>query len=467
MTAKIPIKKGSEEDRLTVHDLLGEDVNLEEGIRINLESGDSAAFDLGAELDKIRLTDSVITVPLLPDFIFDPDKFGEISFDTGFTNITLGSSLVKITLQGEVDIQEIELCFLDGGEVKYIYPITIQDNEGQYSMEVMEFPSGEILVAAVARDIKEVVQVNIEFPESLSIDSITCDVSDLLDNTVQDFDIGGIELDVIDEEMDEKIREELEKMELKPELYISFLTMSGLDVEIRDLALIFQNLLEVEVARINAELVPVEETDSRQVQKVKNLDNIWGLLLNPDVANIKIEGNYEIAGENVTVNKDSKVGLESIELSIPYEFIVTEDMEIQTDPEEVDSLDEDTKKLLKSNLKAVLVIEDLNNDFPFSATMELYIGSISENYSVELIEQNLYVEENMIKRIPIKQRTRYETFTVEFESKDLEILEQKNLYSGIKLIIPKNSEGESYKLNADDEFTFNRIYIGLTGKINK
>ncbi|NLJ83630.1 MAG: hypothetical protein GX336_01800 [Halanaerobiaceae bacterium] len=243
--------------------------------------------------------------------------------------------------------------------------------------------------------------------------------------------------------------------------------MSGLDVEIRDLALIFQNLLEVEVARINAELVPVEETDSRQVQKVKNLDNIWGLLLNPDVANIKIEGNYEIVGENVTVNKDSKVGLESIELSIPYEFIVTEDMEIQTDPEEVDSLDEDTKKLLKSNLKAVLVIEDLNNDFPFSATMELYIGSISENYSVELIEQNLYVEENMIKRIPIKQRTRYETFTVEFESKDLEILEQKNLYSGIKLIIPKNSEGESYKLNADDEFTFNRIYIGLTGKINK
>ena len=69
------------------------------------------------------------------------------------------------------------------------------------------------------------------------------------------------------------------------------------------------------------QVVPVEETDSRQVQKVKNLDNIWGLLLNPDVANIKIEGNYEIAGENVTVNKDSKLGLESIELSIPYEFV--------------------------------------------------------------------------------------------------------------------------------------------------
>ena len=466
VTAKIPIKKGSEEDRLTVYDILGEDVNLEEGIRINLESGDSAAFDLGAELDKIRLTDSVITVPLLPDFIFDPDKFGEISFDTGFTNITLGSSLVKITLQGEVDIQEIELCFFDDGVNKGSYVISIKNREGYGLIDSLEFTSGNILVAAVAEDIEGFVEVNLEFPE-LSIESITCDVSDLLDNTVQDFDIGGIELDVIDEEMDEKIREELEKMELKPELYISFLTMSGLDVEIRDLALIFQNLLEVEVERINAELVPVEETDSRQVQKVKNLDNIWGLLLNPDVANIKIEGNYEIAGENVTVNKDSKVGLESIELSIPYEFIVTEDMEIQTDPEEVDSLDEDTKKLLKSNLKAVLVIEDLNNDFPFSATMELYIGSISENYSVELIEQNLYVEENMIKRIPIKQRTRYETFTVEFESKDLEILEQKNLYSGIKLIIPKNSEGESYKLNADDEFTFNRIYIGLTGKINK
>ena len=103
-------------------------------------------------------------------------------------------------------------------------------------------------------------------------------------------------------------------------------------------------------------------------------------------------------------------------------------MEIQTILKKVDSLDEDTKKLLKSNLKAVLVIEDLNNDFPFSATMELYIGSISENYSVELIEQNLYVEENMIKRIPIKQRTRYETFTVEFESKDLEILEEESIF---------------------------------------
>ena len=70
-------------------------------------------------------------------------------------------------------------------------------------------------MAAVAEDIEGFVEVNLEFPE-LSIESITCDVSDLLDNTVQDFDIGGIELDVIDEEMDEKIREELEKIELKP-----------------------------------------------------------------------------------------------------------------------------------------------------------------------------------------------------------------------------------------------------------
>ena len=215
MTAKIPIKKGSEEDRLTVHDLLGEDVNLEEGIRINLESGDSAAFDLGAELDKIRLTDSVITVPLLPDFIFDPDKFGEISFDTGFTNITLGSSLVKITLQGEVDIQEIELCFFDDRVKKGSYVISIENREGYDLIDSLEFTSGNILVAAVAEDIEGFVEVNLEFPE-LSIESITCDVSDLLDNTVQDFDIGGIELDVIDEEMDEKIREELEKIELKP-----------------------------------------------------------------------------------------------------------------------------------------------------------------------------------------------------------------------------------------------------------
>ena len=40
ITAKIPLIKGSEENKITVYDLLGEDVNLEEGISISLADGE-------------------------------------------------------------------------------------------------------------------------------------------------------------------------------------------------------------------------------------------------------------------------------------------------------------------------------------------------------------------------------------------------------------------------------------------
>lgn len=130
------------------------------------------------------------------------------------------------------------------------------------------------------------------------------------------------------------------------------------------------------------------------------------------------------------------------------------------------SLDQDTRELLQNRLEAALVIEDLYNNFPFSVEIGVYLASISGNPTEEFIEENLYTEANKIKSISIEQRTGYKSFPVKLASKELEPFAQEDLYAGVKIIIPRNATGETYKFNEEDEFTFNLIYISLTGKIN-
>lgn len=461
ITAKIPLIKGSEENKITVYDLLGEDVNLEEGISISLADGEDTLYDLGGELSTVSLdigggTLELSLLPVPPD-ITVADDLGEIKIDTQFSRLVLGENLATVTIEplDKVDFQDIKLYIFDDGQRQDPYEIPIgADGKGQWQMDGLVFSSNDILIAAVAdsANIGEVT-VSIDLPDKLLVESITCDVGESLadkDTTI------NFELDL---DLDEKIREELEKVEFWPELVLNLATLEGLEINIKDLVFTTRG------AKPEVITTKIEGTGSKKTVEL-NGKSLLDLLRDPGITGFNVSANYSITGEEVTVNRTSKVGIEAIRIQIPYEFSVKEDIVYQVNGQEVGSLDQDTRELLQNRLEAALVIEDLYNNFPFSVEIGVYLASISGNPTEEFIEENLYTEANKIKSISIEQRTGYKSFPVKLASKELEPFAQEDLYAGVKIIIPRNATGETYKFNEEDEFTFNLIYISLTGKIN-
>lgn len=461
ITAKIPLIKGSEENKITVYDLLGEDVNLEEGISISLADGEDTLYDLGGELSTVSLdigggTLELSLLPVPPD-ITVADDLGEIKIDTQFSRLVLGENLATVTIEplDKVDFQDIKLYIFDDGQRQDPYEIPIgADGKGQWQMDGLVFSSNDILIAAVAdsANIGEVT-VSIDLPDKLLVESITCDVGESLadkDTTI------NFELDL---DLDEKIREELEKVEFWPELVLNLATLEGLEINIKDLVFTTRG------AKPEVIKTEIEGTGSKKTVELIE-KSLLDLLRDPGITGFNVSANYSITGEEVTVNRTSKVGIEAIRIQIPYEFSVKEDIVYQVNGQEVGSLDQDTRELLQNRLEAALVIEDLYNNFPFSVEIGVYLASISGNPTEEFIEENLYTEANKIKSISIEQRTGYKSFPVKLASKELEPFAQEDLYAGVKIIIPRNATGETYKFNEEDEFTFNLIYISLTGKIN-
>ena len=123
---------------------------------------------------------------------------------------------------------------------------------------------------------------------------------------------------------------------------------------------------------------------------------------------------------------------------------------------------------MKHDLDGAFVVEGLHNKFGMSLIMELYIASIPGNPTDEELEEILYKNENMIKRASIQRMKEYTVpYTVKVDAEELDIFFEDNLYAGIKFIVPANEERERYKITGEDELTFDRMYISITGKINK
>lgn len=102
VTARIPLLKGNEENKLTVYDLFGENFNPEGAITVTLADGDITLFDLGTKMSTISITDNEITIPIakeLPEFNPELSESAKINFGISFSNLILGKTKFHLRYQ--------------------------------------------------------------------------------------------------------------------------------------------------------------------------------------------------------------------------------------------------------------------------------------------------------------------------------------------------------------------------------
>ena len=465
VTARIPLLKGNEEKKLTVYDLFGENFNPEGAITVTLADGDITLFDLGTKMSTISITDNEIKIPIvqqLPEFNPELSEFAKINFGISFSNLILGKNQIPFEISGEnVDIDSIYFSiFVDGFSR---YDMLYQSGQTVpvcWNWIISEFSSDNVFIAAEYPNIdaNSETELILKFPEKLYIESITCDVNEYLgDNEIDtkiDFEI---ELNI-----DEKT---MEKVDFNTDLVINLQTLDGMEIDLENLTFtIMGNKTDVFVA----ELRDLDDTGTRKTIEFKDGKDILDIILEPEIKGLKVSGDYIISGEEVTITYDSKVGIESVEVQIPFDIAVEDDLVFTTNVVKLEPVDEDIRELLKHDMEGAFVVEGLHNKFGMSLIMELYIASIPGNRTDEELEEILYKSENMIKRASIQKMKEYNVpYTVKVDAEELDIFFEDNLYAGIKFIVPANEEGERYKITGEDELTFDRMYISITGKINK
>ncbi len=466
VTARIPLLKGNEENKLTVYDLFGENFNPEGAITVTLADGDITLFDLGTKMSTISITDNEIKIPIvqqLPEFNPELSEFAKINFGISFSNLILGKNQIPFEISGEnVDIDSISFSIFVDGFSRHKYVVSVgTDGSGLLELDnYVNYSSDNVFIAAEYPNIDEnsETELILKFPEKLYIESITCDVNEYLgDNEIDtkiDFEI---ELNI-----DEKT---MEKVDFNADLVINLQTLDGMEIDLENLTFtIMGNKTDVFVA----ELRDLDDTGTRKTIEFKDGKDILDIILDPEIKGLKVSGDYIISGEEVTITYDSKVGIESVEVQIPFDIAVEDDLVFTTNVVKLEPVDEDIRELLKHDLEGAFVVEGLHNKFGMSLIMELYIASIPGNRTDEELEEILYKSENMIKRASIQKMKEYNVpYTVKVDAEELDIFFEDNLYAGIKFIVPANEEGERYKITGEDELTFDRMYISITGKINK
>ncbi len=303
------------------------------------------------------------------------------------------------------------------------------------------------------------------------IDSVLVDVSQI---NLSNFD-KNIVVDPIDIDIDSQLRDELEKIEITPTVIARFAGLEGMTMDLSNITFTALDSTLDPVAGVidQFNLGSGHSGLNFEIDLMAYDPNLLDFIKNPATHRITIGGSYDIAGENVVVAADSEVGLETIDVHLPYQLTLTEDFSYSLDPELVEAIDGDSYDKIKDDIRGTLVIKKFNNNFPFPATAKLYAVDIdtmtNANPTLEEIKTYLYSgdDNNLIREVNVEQRVSYEEYLVELDVNDFEIFNDDNVYAGVKIMVPANNEGESYEFYAGDEISFKNIYLTLTGNVNK
>lgn len=306
---------------------------------------------------------------------------------------------------------------------------------------------------------------------NVSIDSVLVDVSQL---NLSNFD-KNIVVDPIDIDIDSQLRDELAKIEITPTIIARFAGLQGMTMDLSNVTFrALDSTLDPATGVIDQfNLDSGHNGLNFEVDLMAYDPDLLDFIKNPATHRITIGGSYDVAGDNVVVGSDSKVGLESIDVQLPYQLTLADDFTYSMDPELVEVIDGDSYDKIKDDIRGTLVIKEFNNDFPFPGTVKVYAVDIdtmaNPNPTLEEIKTYLYSgeDDNLIKEVSVKQRVSYEEFLVELDIEDFEIFKDDNVYAGVKIMVPANNEGESYEFYDGDEISFKNIYLTLTGSVNK
>ncbi|MFP4015572.1 MAG: hypothetical protein ACLFUI_00945 [Halanaerobiales bacterium] len=415
---------------------------------------------------------SKVTIDEIISGKFNLDK---LNLEEGVRSVTFASGNLGVSLPEipglNLDWSDLSVAGLSDTDNDGILPLSGEiidvsnNNLSEVSYQVHISDTGDIFDYNAG----ETVAISGGF-NNAALSSVTVDVSQL---NLTDFN-KEVNVDDIVIDIDRELREEFSKVDISPKINAHFTGLEGMTVDLSGIS--FRALDS------NGAIV---EDDGTQYQfdlgsgyTGVNIDidlmgmepDLLDFIKNPDTATIRIDGSYDISGQNVVVDSDSIVGIESIDVHIPYQFEITEEISIELDPEAVQAIEKDTYDDIKNRLQGIIVIDNFNNQFPLAAEVRIYAADIDNmskaNPTLDEIKTYLYSEANFdehhIKTISIDQRTNYPEFLAELNMTDYSVFTQDNVYAGLEVILP---EGE-YGFRDGDEISFANIYIQLTGTIN-
>jgi len=437
--------------------LMVEEITLDEEIIVSVQFPSKLKV---AELSNLKLTDfSDIDTRLESEITIDDLNLNngvkKIGFVTGNISIDISSVSNNFTglsvenlniagLSAETDLISLagqELSFLDGEKLQT--GMTLRAND-----ELISFSSdSEVKISGTFENIGiSYLEVNIdEAKETL------------------DFD-GDVVIDELEIELDDELRDELHKLNIKPEIILNIVSLEGMKLE--PFELVF-NTFDDSGNPVGEE-ISFEIEVSESGNSIIDIKPLFDRIKEPEVNRISGSCNYGLSGEEVIVTPESKVGIESIELRVPYEFSLNDDMEFTLDPEKVEALDSGTREMLENDAKGMLVIGNLDNNLPLAVAIEVYAVVISEPHLTnEELKETLYKPENLLKSKALAQREYYEKYLLEIKAEDLDIFTEDNVYTGVKIVLPANNGEDKYQFLAGDKLTFDSIYLSLTGHLNR
>ncbi|MFP4662501.1 MAG: hypothetical protein ACLFPF_09930, partial [Halanaerobiales bacterium] len=457
--------------------ILNDDINITGSITTagSSEIGDNMTISITFP-DVIKSVEGIDTSMLTIDELISGDiQLDNLNLEEGIRSITFGSGNLGIALPQisglSFNWDNLSIAGLTDSDNDGIIPLSGKTidvsssslTEVGYQLQITD--TGEIFDYSAGNTIGISGGFN-----NTSLSSVTVDVSQL---NLTDFN-KEVNMDDIVIDIDRELREELSKIDISPEIIAHIAGLEGMTMDFSG--------VEFTALDSNDNIVKKDDLDYQfnlgsghtgldfDIDLMEKEPNLLDFIKNPDTTTIRIDGSYDISGQNVIVNADSVVGIESIDVHIPYQFEIAEEISVKGDPEAVQAIEKDSYDDIKDRLKGILVIEDLNNNFPLVVELRIYAADIDNmstaNPGIDEIKDYLYSEgnldEHLIKTVSIDQRTDYPEFLAELNMDDFSLFTQDNVYAGMELILP---EGE-YGLSDGDEFSFSHIYMKLTGTVN-
>lgn len=378
----------------------------------------------------------------------------KIGFSTGNISIDVSSEADNFTGLVVEDLIIGGLCVANG-------LISLAGRE-------LSFPEGEKLDAKLSLRASDelisfssdsLIKLNGNF-EGIGIAYLEVNIDEAIAGL--DFD-GELVIDELEIELEDKLRDELYKLEISPEIIMKTAWLEGMKLE--PFALVFKTFDDS--GNPVGEEISFDIEFSGSGNSIIDIRALFDRIKGSGVSKIRGVCNYGLSGGDVIVAPDTEIGIESIELRVPYEFSLNEDIEFKLVPERAEPFDNESREMLKKDVKGMLVIEDLHNNLPLAATFEVYAAVIPDpGMTDEELKEALYKPENLLKRKTLDQREFYEKYLLEVEKEDLDLFTEENVYIGIRIIVPANKGEDKYRFIAGDKLTFSSIYLSLTGHIN-